>query len=95
MRKSKIGVPRFSFYDSDMKSNRSRSSYERYDLGTEKSYKLQDSGLKNVARGDEFNKINFHLPLGNSNNNEENLAESKILSPSKELTSRMPEIPLK
>jgi hypothetical protein len=95
MKKSKIGVPRISFYDGDMKSNRSRSSYERYELGTDNSFKLQDSGLNNVARGDEFNKVNFNLQLINNKNNDENLAESKILSPSKALTARMPVIPLK
>jgi hypothetical protein len=34
MRKSKIGVPRFSFYEGDLKENRSKSNYDRYDLGT-------------------------------------------------------------
>ncbi len=43
MNKSKIGVPKASYYDGELKDNRSKSTLARYEIDTEKSYKLKVS----------------------------------------------------
>lgn len=45
MKRSTIGVPKISYYPyQDLKDNRSRSTFARYDIGTQNSYRLKVSG---------------------------------------------------
>lgn len=89
MKRSKIGVPTSTYFDADHKDTRSRSTYDRYDLGTEKSYRLKDSNhINNHANQDNSNTIHFQIKI--PYDNEENLTVSRQLNPSKVLTARMP-----
>lgn len=45
MKRSTIGVPKVSYFPiDDMKDNRSRSTFARYEIDTQNSYRLKVSG---------------------------------------------------
>lgn len=45
MKRSTIGVPKISYFPyEDLKDNRSRSTFGRYDIDTQNSYRLKVSG---------------------------------------------------
>lgn len=74
MKRSRIGVPRSSYFEGEMKDSKSKSTLARYDIDTQKSYRIKVS-VPNADKNsielynDQGTKIHFESNHMNSSDN--------------------------